>query len=89
MPELQLKRNGAVSEKIQLKLVCLIYSLAFFIMSITAFVDYTLCLEAIRINATNIETINVIIPTDIISGFKSYVLGLNLENLTSFKIPGG
>ena len=39
-------------------------------------------------NAPNIETIDVTIPTDIVSGFKSYVLGLNLENLTSFKING-
>ena len=40
------------------------------------------------VNATNIETIDVTIPTSIVTGFKSYVLGLNLENLTSFKING-
>ena len=45
MPELQLKKNGGVFEKVQLKLVYLIYFLAFFFMSITAFVDYTLFLE--------------------------------------------
>ena len=35
-----------------------------------------------------IKTIDVTIPTSIVSGFKSYVLGLNLANLTSFKING-
>lgn len=38
--------------------------------------------------SSKIETININIPTSIVSGFKSYVLGLNLENLTSFKING-
>ena len=36
----------------------------------------------------NIETIDVTIPTSIVTGFKSYVLGLNLQYLTSFKING-
>jgi hypothetical protein len=35
-----------------------------------------------------IETIDVTIPTSIVSGFKSYVTGLNLQHLTSFKING-
>ena len=35
-----------------------------------------------------IKTIDVTISTSIVNGFKSYVLGLNLENLTSFKING-
>ena len=39
-------------------------------------------------NASNIETIDVTIPTSIVNGFKSYVLGLNLQHLTSFKING-
>jgi len=38
--------------------------------------------------SSKIETININIPTSIVSGFKSYVTGLNLENLTSFKING-
>ena len=38
--------------------------------------------------ASNIETIDVTIPTSIVNSFKSYVLGLNLENLTSFIING-
>ena len=42
----------------------------------------------IFIYASNIETIDVTIPNSIVSGFKSYVLGLNLANLTSFKING-
>ena len=40
------------------------------------------------VNATNIETIDVTIPTSKVNGFKSYVLGLNLQHLTSFKING-
>ena len=39
-------------------------------------------------NCSNLETINVNIPTDKVSGFKSYVTGLNLQHLTSFKING-
>ena len=39
-------------------------------------------------NASNIETIDVTIPTSIVNGFKSYVTGLNLQHLTSFKING-
>lgn len=39
-------------------------------------------------NCDNIETIDVVIPDNMVTGFKSYVLGLNLENLTSFKING-
>lgn len=35
-----------------------------------------------------LETIDVVIPTSIVNDFKSYVLGLNLSNLTSFKING-
>ena len=38
--------------------------------------------------ASNIETIDVTIPTSIVNSFKSYVLSLNLENLTSFIING-
>ena len=38
--------------------------------------------------SSKIETINVNIPTSKVSGFKSYVLGLNLQHLTSFKING-
>ena len=36
----------------------------------------------------NIETIDVTIPTNKVNGFKSYVTGLNLQHLTSFKING-
>ena len=36
----------------------------------------------------NIETIDVTIPTNKVSGFKSYVTGLNLQHLTSFIING-
>lgn len=39
-------------------------------------------------DSSNIETIDVTIPTNIVSGFKSYVLGLNLQHLTSFIING-
>ena len=39
-------------------------------------------------NCSNIETIDVTIPTSIVSGFKSYVTGLNLQHLTSFIING-
>ena len=39
-------------------------------------------------NCSNLETINVNIPTDKVSGFKSYVTGLNLQHLTSFIING-
>ena len=56
MPELQLKKNGGVFEKIQLRLVYLIYSLTFFFMSMTAFVDYTLCLEVTRLNPLSVES---------------------------------
>lgn len=35
-----------------------------------------------------IKTIDVTIPTSIVNGFKSYVLGLNLQHLTSFIING-
>ena len=35
-----------------------------------------------------LETIDVTIPTSIVNDFKSYVLGLELENLTSFIING-
>lgn len=35
-----------------------------------------------------IKSINVTIPLDIVSGFKSYVTGLNLQHLTSFIING-
>ena len=34
------------------------------------------------------ETIDVIIPTSKVSGFKSYITGLNLQHLTSFIING-
>ena len=44
--------------------------------------------ESMLSNAPNIETIDVTIPTNKVSGFKSYVTGLNLENLTSFIING-
>ena len=37
---------------------------------------------------SNIETIDVTIPTNKVSGFKSYVTGLNLQHLTSFIING-
>ena len=36
----------------------------------------------------NIETIDVTIPTNKVSGFKSYVTGLHLQHLTSFIING-
>ena len=36
----------------------------------------------------NIETIDVTIPTSIVTGFKSYVTGLHLQHLTSFIING-
>jgi hypothetical protein len=36
----------------------------------------------------SLETIDVTIPTSKVSGFKSYVTGLNLQHLTSFKING-
>ena len=39
-------------------------------------------------NCSALESINVTIPTGEVSGFKSYVLGLELENLTSFIING-
>ncbi|MBR3140105.1 MAG: hypothetical protein IKF11_04475 [Methanobrevibacter sp.] len=39
-------------------------------------------------NDSNIETINVNIPTTIVNNFKSYVTGLNLQHLTSFIING-
>ena len=39
-------------------------------------------------NAPKIETIDVTIPANKVSGFKSYVTGLNLQYLTSFKING-
>lgn len=55
MPELQLKRNGGVSEQIQLKLVYLIYSVAFLVMTIWAFVDYTLCLESFQLAGLDID----------------------------------
>jgi hypothetical protein len=35
-----------------------------------------------------LETIDVTIPSSVVSGFKTDVLGLNLENLTSFIING-
>lgn len=44
--------------------------------------------ESMLRNAPNIEIINVNIPVSKVSGFKSYVLGLNLQHLTSFKING-
>ena len=53
-PELQLKKNGGVSEKIQLKLLYLIYAIAFLFMSITAFVDYAVCLESIKLAQNDI-----------------------------------
>ena len=37
---------------------------------------------------SNIETIDVTIPSSIVNDFKSYVTGLNLQHLTSFKING-
>lgn len=37
---------------------------------------------------SNLETIDVTIPTNRVSGFKSYVTGLNLQQLTSFIING-
>lgn len=48
-PELQLKKNGGVSEKIQLKLLYLIYGIAFLFMAVNSFVDYTVCLESIKL----------------------------------------
>lgn len=39
-------------------------------------------------NASIIKTIDVNIPVSKVSGFKSYVTGLNLQHLTSFKING-
>ena len=39
-------------------------------------------------NCNSLETIDVTIPNDKVSGFKSYVLGLDLANLTSFIING-
>ena len=39
-------------------------------------------------NCSNLETIEVNIPTSKVDGFKSYVTGLNLQHLTSFKING-
>ena len=38
--------------------------------------------------ASNLETIDVTIPTSQVDSFKSYVTGLNLQYLTSFKING-
>ena len=37
---------------------------------------------------SGLETIDVTIPTTLVNSFKSYVLGLELSNLTSFKING-
>ena len=39
-------------------------------------------------NCTNIELIDVSIPSKLVDSFKSYVLGLHLQNLTSFIING-
>ncbi len=55
MPELQVKKNGGVAEKIQLKLVYLIYALGFLFMSICAFTDYTLCLQSFKVAGSDIE----------------------------------
>ncbi|MBP5534772.1 MAG: hypothetical protein J6Y03_04620 [Alphaproteobacteria bacterium] len=54
-PELQLKKNGGVSEKIQLKLLYLIYGVAFLFMAVTAFVDYSICLESIKLAQNSIN----------------------------------
>lgn len=54
-PELQLKKNGGVAEKIQLKLLYLIYSIAFLFMSVVAYIDYTLCLQSIKMFGRDIE----------------------------------
>lgn len=39
-------------------------------------------------DSLKIETIDVVIPTNIVTNFKSYTLHSHLENLTSFKING-
>ena len=39
-------------------------------------------------SCSSLESIDVTIPTSIVSDFKSYVEGLELENLTSFIING-
>ena len=39
-------------------------------------------------SCVRLETIDVTIPTTLVNSFKSYVLGLELSNLTSFKING-
>ena len=55
-PELQLKKNGGVSEKIQLKLLYLIYGIAFLFMAVTSYIDYTLCMQAIKLFGLNINS---------------------------------
>lgn len=44
--------------------------------------------DEIFFSLKNVETIDVTIPTNLVSGFKSYVTGLNLQHLTSLKING-
>jgi hypothetical protein len=44
--------------------------------------------DSMFLGCSALETIDVTIPSDKVSGFKTYVLGLNLGNLTSFKING-
>lgn len=80
-------------EKVKLRLPVAIYCSNMF-KDCSSLVNVTLNLVRLSsydnmfYGASNIETIDVTIPTDKVIGFKSYVLGLNLENLTSFIING-
>ena len=50
--------------------------------------NYMFDFSSISGKTINLETIDITIPTNIVTNFKSYVTGLNLEHLTSFIING-
>ena len=59
-------------------------SLVRFKANVPTIQDYSHCFD----NCISLEYIDIVIPSSLVSGFKSYVLGLNLSNLSTFIVNG-
>jgi hypothetical protein len=87
-PELQQKKNGGINEKTQKMLVYLIYTTAFLFSAIFAFIEYTLCLEALKTVGKEIPTLIRFLGMvwSLIGGFSLFLLSILYTLRRSFHI---
>ncbi|MGN1091743.1 MAG: HEAT repeat domain-containing protein, partial [Alphaproteobacteria bacterium] len=85
---LQQKKNGGINEKTQTTLVYLIYTTGFLFAAIFAFVDYTLCLQALKEMGKNTSQIMRFfgLTWGLIGGFALFALSMLYSLRRSFHI---